>query len=61
MVGSQLSRELDKNLKKGVENCKNSRQSKIQFPITLIRGANLLHLEQYKYLTCPNLFFKYVL
>ena len=61
MVGYQPCRKLDKSYKKGVENCKNSRQSKIQFPITLITGAKLLHLEQYGYLTCPNLFFEYVL
>ena len=60
MVGSQPCRELGKSCKKGVENCKNSRQSKIEFPITLIAGAKMLHLEHYRYLTCPNLFLEYI-
>ena len=60
MVGSQPCRKLDKSCKKGVKDCKNSHQSKIEFPITLITGAKLLHLEHYRHLTCPNLFLEYI-
>ena len=60
MVGSQPCRKLDKNCKKGVKDYKNIRQSKVEFPITLITGAKLLHLEHYRHLTCPNLFLEYI-